>query len=126
MMAFSLIRNWNSLFEKGIDDTTRIFNGVKAMSVGWVILGHVYMTRMLGVTYNIEDIYHVFKSKISAFGYSSAMTVDAFFWLGGFLLGYLSLNETEYNNGRIAWRRRILTGFSEYSRYIFLSCALQI
>ncbi|OMJ68410.1 hypothetical protein SteCoe_34150 [Stentor coeruleus] len=123
MMAFSLIKNWNSLFDKGADDTTRIFNGVRAMSVGWVILGHIYLTRLTGVTYNIEDILHVFKSPISAIGYSSAMTVDAFFWLGGFLLGYLSLNEAEYNHGKIAWRRRILSRVLRILPvYIFIMC----
>ena len=78
------------------------------MSVGWVILGHVYFTRIIDVVYNIEDIPYVLKSPLAAFGYSSTICIDAFLWVGGFVFGFLILEEALKRKGKLSWSLKIL------------------
>ena len=108
LLCFSFPKNWESLFVASSSDTTSIFNGIRALSIGWVILGHVYLTRVLSPTYNLEDIVYVAKSPLSAFGYSAVIGVDAFFWLGGFLLGFSILGEALKRKGRVSWLPKIV------------------
>ena len=99
--CFSLIRNWNSMFYQPIKDSTRIFDGVRAMSVGWVILAHVYITRLTSVSYNYEEVPYIFQSFLGSFFYSAGISVASFFWISGFLFSFLMAKEADTNNGRL-------------------------
>lgn len=104
LTCFSFKKNWNSLFFSTAKDTTQIFDGVRTLSVGWVVLAHVYVTRLYHVTYNIEEIFYVFESPLAAFGYSAPICLDAFFWIGGFLVGFLALDEIMQKKKMVSWK----------------------
>lgn len=108
LMCFSFIKNWNNLFYQPVTDSTRIFDGVKSMSVMWVIISHIFITRCLGVVYNLEDVPYVYQSPLRAFDYSGAIVVDTFFWVGGFIFGFLILDEALKRKGRMTWLPKII------------------
>lgn len=109
-LCFSLYTNAKKLFVSRCYEKTgeycnlEMFNGVRVMTMGWVILGNVFLTK-LGYTslVNPTDVKNWYKETKGAMIYGSFYSVDAFFWLSGFLLTYLFL--TEYNSkGKIHWR----------------------
>lgn len=110
-MCFSFKKNWDSLFERQFNDSTRVLDGARALSVLWVILGHVFLIRFLDVLSNYEDIPTFFESPIASFGYSTTLSVDTFFWLSGFLLGYLTIQEAIKSRGRLNWGLSIILRF---------------
>ena len=108
LLCFSLIKNWNSLFIQTITDNTRIFDGIRAMSAGWVILGHVYYTRGLVAVNNMNDVYDIMKSPFSILGYSGGLVIDAFLWTGGFVFGFLMLEESLSKREKMPWSLKII------------------
>jgi peptidoglycan/LPS O-acetylase OafA/YrhL len=109
LMCFSLYTNLKKLFvsrssEKvGERETLDIFNGVRVMSMGWVVLGHVFLQK---VTYtaltNPGDLEDWLTNPKGAMFYGAFFAVDTFFWLSGFLMAYFFI--MEYNSkGRMNW-----------------------
>lgn len=61
--------------------------------MGWVILGHVYVIRLMTVVQNFQDIGDVYGYKRTALIYGGFYSVDTFFWLSGFLAAYLFIGQ---------------------------------
>lgn len=107
-MCFSFKKNWDSMFERQFDDSTKVLDGARALSILWIIFGHVFLIRFLDVISNYEDIPTLFESPIVSVGYSTTLAVDTFFWLSGFLLGYLTIQEAIKSRGRLNWGLSII------------------
>lgn len=103
IQCFSFPRNWGSLFVRPFQDSTVFLDGVRSLSIIWIVMGHVLLTRFTDVIYNIEDVPDFFQSYIVTLWLSPTLAVDTFFWLAGFLLGYLILDEAVRSKGRIRW-----------------------
>lgn len=107
LVCFSVYTNFKKLFasrsgEKlGLPkDSLEILNGVRVMSMGWVILGHVYLLRMdLPPIKNMNDISGEFKKVKTAMIYSAVFSVDTFFWLSGFLMAFLLAQQLDSPRG---------------------------
>jgi peptidoglycan/LPS O-acetylase OafA/YrhL len=103
LQCFSFSKNWATLFERSISDSSQIFDGIRAISTLWVIYGHIYLLRLMDVIKNLEDLPYHFEKPLATVGYSPTLSVDTFFWLSGFLIGYLVVQENEKSKGKINW-----------------------
>ena len=76
-------------------------NGVRVISMFWVIMCHVYTFLSLGLIRNIMflglDVLPRFASQVIINGFFS---VDSFFFLSGVLVSYLTLREMKRRNGK--------------------------
>lgn len=101
LMCFSLYSNVPKLFSSRSAekigqkrDTLDILNAVRVMSMGWVILGHTYAYRaFLGAVKNPLQFLDNMKDSKTAIIYAGLFSVDSFFWLGGFLMAFLLLQQ---------------------------------
>ena len=107
-LCFSIPSNFVKLFDSrsaerlGKRDTLDVLNGIRVMSIGWVLLGHIYGdyfgVAVLSNYADIEDINKKFDKTIILAG---EFSVDTFFWLSGLLMAFLFLKEV--NSGRLNW-----------------------
>ncbi len=109
LMCFSLYTNIQKLFvsrsseKTGARETLDILNGVRVMSISWIVLGHVFVIKFGNSTLvNFENIGDWFKNPKGGMVYGARFAVDVFFWLSGFLMAYLFI--MEYNaKKRMNW-----------------------
>jgi peptidoglycan/LPS O-acetylase OafA/YrhL len=105
LRCFSLYSNVNKLFDSRSADTSSataglaVLNGVRVISISWVILGHCLAFRAGNAIINIDSFTWIGKQFWTAIGYGGFYAVDSFFWLSGFLLCYLTLQEIERRRG---------------------------
>ena len=92
-MCFSLYSNTLKLFATKDDkkkDALDCLNAVRVLSIGWVCIGHTELFRAdSSVVLNIADVQNYFKHFSFTLINSAPYAVDSFFWLSGFLQGYL-------------------------------------
>jgi len=72
--------------------TLRVFDGVRVLSIMWVIFGHGYLGIAFAGTTNFVDIATMFTSTFFPFLASAYFAVDVFFYLSGFLF-YIGLQK---------------------------------
>lgn len=101
-LAFSVVRNFKSLIGPS-PPALAFLNGMRAISITWVILGHSldYMNYagVLNFAHVVnKDIQHASAQVFPAAEFS----VDSFFWLSGFLVTYLTVQELQKKN-RLNW-----------------------
>jgi len=88
LQCFAFHKNWKTLFVRQFQDSTSCLDGVRALSILWIILGHVLLTRFMDVIFNIEDVPEFFQAKLPTFWLSPTLAVDTFFFgLLGFCWG---------------------------------------
>ena len=77
-------------------------NGMRVISMFWVILGHVYYFTLISSTYaNPLDVFNSFMPRFSAQPIVNGFfSVDSFFFLSGVLLAYLTFREMGRRNGK--------------------------
>jgi peptidoglycan/LPS O-acetylase OafA/YrhL len=109
LMCFSLYTNTKKLFmsrsseKTGTKETLDIFNGVRAMSMAWVVLGHVFLIKYTNSPLvNFQDAGDWYKHPKGAMIYGAEYAVDVFFWLSGFLVAYFFIMEYNAKN-RMNW-----------------------
>ena len=74
------------------EDNTKLLDGFRALSITWVMIGHSYSTRITDIVNNPEDLPYAFGwASTAILGSGAFKAVDTFFWIGGFLKGYLIL-----------------------------------
>ena len=92
-MCFSLYSNTLKLFatkDEKKKDPLDCLNAVRVLSICWVVMGHSELFRAeLSVIFNISDVQNYFKHFSFTLINSAPYAVDSFFWLSGFLQGYL-------------------------------------
>lgn len=94
-LCFSAVSNFKRVFAgRGTRDSLDSLNGIRVISISWVILGHVAIQYLAySVCSNVvktPDYVEMFSSTII---YGAFFAVDVFFWLSAFLMSYLMLKE---------------------------------
>ncbi|CAG0883840.1 unnamed protein product [Cyprideis torosa] len=102
LVAFSLYTNTQKLFgtehPKG---SITCLNGIRVLSMVWVIYGHVYnFSFNTGVTNPVSSILDITKQPMFSVMLGGTVSTDSFLFLSGFLVTYLLLKEMEKRNGR--------------------------
>lgn len=92
LLAFSFRRNFNKLTSiKTGEGHMGCLNGIRTMSMGWVLMGH---TTLWGLYAPMTNVYQLLEAK-STVGFqiiaNGFFSVDSFFYLSGFLVGLLTL-----------------------------------
>jgi peptidoglycan/LPS O-acetylase OafA/YrhL len=101
--AFSFKSNYSSLMlvrENKPGDYSSILDSIRVFSIIFVIFTHSFSFKTQNPIYNFEEYENFFTRGWRVFPYIGEMAVDAFFWIGGFLLGYLLLQEVEKKRGK--------------------------
>ena len=99
--AFSVFKNVGMILSTKQPPTAiTSLNGIRVISMGWVILGHTFLW-CYGITSNplyvVTNVASRFSAQPIVNGYFS---VDSFFFLSGTLVAYLTLREMERKKGR--------------------------
>ncbi|XP_060811651.1 nose resistant to fluoxetine protein 6-like [Bombus pascuorum] len=93
LLCFSFFTNVEEIFkpEKG-SDNLRVFYGLKTLTIAWIIVGHVLLYSF-HVLSNKWLIYTQAEDLLMQIISNFTFSVDAFFFMSGFLLSYTFLNE---------------------------------
>lgn len=131
LLCFSLISNFNALFRRTRRrDALDALDGVRVISLLFIILGHLLMIRVLAsVTKNLLAFSDYFKSARATPILSAHFAVDTFFWLSGFLLAYVLLQKSEPRSARSVlhiYLHRFLRLCPTYLFVLFLTWTLSI
>ena len=106
MMGFSIVQNYRGLLKMSTPSKGQIqcLHGIRVISMSWVVLCHTYnLIRRLPYTNGVNigmELVQPPAMRVILNGYPS---VDSFFVLGGFLLGYLTCKEMDKKEGNINW-----------------------
>lgn len=121
LLAFALNRNLAKLLNTnpGGDRGIECLNGIRVLSMSWVILGHAFFFPMeMGVAANLPSAYAWFQRfPFQAIG-NAYLSVDSFFFLSGLLVTYITLKKMAKRNGCIPW------GWYYFHRYWRLTPAI--
>lgn len=98
--AFSLFVNFKLLCKmsgnKKSPNVIHCLNGIRCLSIVWIVFGHCYMVVLLLPTnVNSAEILDWLRTPFSMFLQSGTMSVDSFFFLSGFLLSWVAFKELE-------------------------------
>ena len=105
--AFSYRTHWNNLVcNKRCTNAITCIDGMRALSLFWIILGHLYLGFALR-TNPEKAIYQMKNGSISfaVFTYGASLAVDTFFFIGGLLLAYVST-------------KKIIIYFNSFKRHV--------
>jgi len=116
--AFSFRNSWNALTKRPIRNTN-FLDGVRTLSMLWVILGHTHSSAtQIGVENQAEELHEAQHTMwFNTFVVGAFFSVDSFFWLSAFLAMYIGLKKfknmqnplgTSYQWGPFAILRRYL------------------
>eukprot|EP01017_Pseudomicrothorax_dubius_P026568 TRINITY_DN2977_c0_g1_i3.p1 TRINITY_DN2977_c0_g1~~TRINITY_DN2977_c0_g1_i3.p1 ORF type:complete len:428 (+),score=33.04 TRINITY_DN2977_c0_g1_i3:78-1361(+) len=70
------------------DENLSVFDGIRVISMFWVVWGHTYMTR-ISTTGNFFDIQDLITSDFVAVAVGLMFSVDVFFFMGGFFFAFV-------------------------------------
>ncbi|OWF39479.1 Nose resistant to fluoxetine protein 6 [Mizuhopecten yessoensis] len=103
LMGFSMYTNgYKILGTETNPSQIKAVNGIRVLSLSWVILGHTYyftvsLSKNLVVATDWASRW-TFQAVLSAL-----FSVDSFFLLSGMLVSFLTLKEMQKKNGKINW-----------------------
>lgn len=104
LQMFSVYTNGKKLFEvknTKSPDVISCLNGIRVLSIIWIIYGHSHMMFGRVPVYNPEFIVKWVTHYSSMLVISSTVAVDSFFAISGLLVTFLTLRQLERQNGRI-------------------------
>ncbi len=132
ILAFSLFKTVPTLLatHQGSGVITSL-NGIRVISMTWVILGHTYA---FALSFTPVDNVAATLSVASRFTFQAVgnafFSVDSFFFLSGVLVAYLTLKEMKKNDGRFPFLQyyihRYLRITPTYAFVIFFSAYLSV
>jgi len=101
--CFSLIQNTNRIMDTQVPrGAITSINGMRVLSMWWVILGHTHLYYSYTCTGNLFTIPAV-KQRFTFEAIENAtFSVDSFFFLSGLLVAYLSLRHMEKTKGQLS------------------------
>jgi peptidoglycan/LPS O-acetylase OafA/YrhL len=103
LKAFSIKKNYENLIsirQSREGDYTNILDGVRVLSLFIIIIGHSFSFKTHNALVNVEAYLYLGKSYKAILVHSGTSCVDTFFWMSGFLVGYLLLKEVEKKRGK--------------------------
>lgn len=98
-------------------DQIDCLNGIRAISMAWIVFSHNYMMLITSPLYNMSSIYDWITSYHSMLVIGSTVSVDAFFLLSGILVCWSLLKELDRN-------RKLNLPLMYLHRYLRLTPAL--
>lgn len=105
LLCFAVNQNLTKLLDTQQSDRSILcLNGIRVLSMFWVILGHTFS--MVLQTSLIDNVVG-FAPTLKQFGFqaiiNATLAVDTFFLLSGLLVTLGCINRMEKNNGRLPW-----------------------
>lgn len=88
--SFNIVKNLQ-YFKIRENEDLNIFDGVRALSMMWVIIGHTYSFFISAGIINIENLNTVITKPFFLLIESGLISVDIFLTLGGFFLSFVFL-----------------------------------
>ncbi|XP_029182927.2 nose resistant to fluoxetine protein 6-like [Acropora millepora] len=103
LICFSITRNTSKIMDCTVPPgAITSVNGVRVLSMWWVILGHTYLWLLLYRVVNDVVIGLNITHRFSFEAVNSAFfSVDSFFFLSGLLVGYIGFRRMEMNSGKL-------------------------
>ncbi|CAI2384962.1 unnamed protein product [Moneuplotes crassus] len=119
--SWNPIVNLSKLFtvKDGGDKTLNVLNGVRVLSIGWVILGHSFAFVMFSTVKNGQTLKVLYDSDWFSIVPGGVFAVDTFFFLSGFLTFALLISKMYPKRGMIGIVNTLLIYFHRYYRLIF-------
>ncbi|KAH8273515.1 hypothetical protein KR018_009058, partial [Drosophila ironensis] len=102
--SFSLRQNLPQLLATNATPSPRVIpclNGIRCLTIIWIILGHGYMYLLLAPLINAYEIVAWAQTPFSMILQSGSSSVDTFFLLSGLLLVLTTLREMERSQGHL-------------------------
>ncbi|XP_037708397.1 nose resistant to fluoxetine protein 6 [Drosophila subpulchrella] len=102
--SFSLRKNVPQLLKTSSTLSPRVIpclNGIRCLTIIWIILGHGYMYLLLAPNINAYEIVAWAQTPFSMVIQSGSTSVDTFFLLSGLLLVLTTLREMDRTKGRL-------------------------
>ncbi|XP_064214043.1 nose resistant to fluoxetine protein 6-like [Tribolium castaneum] len=96
LIAFSFLNNGRKLFRSSKNsDQLLCLNGIKAISMMWVIIGHEYSNAMTAPLSNLFSIGDWLNDPANMFMLGATVSVDTFFVVGGLVTVYTFLKSMD-------------------------------
>eukprot|EP01137_Pigoraptor_chileana_P015629 Opistho-2@71817 len=104
LLSFSVVANMPKLLAPAPASSFGMLNGMRVLSMAWVVLGHTVM-QVLGLVgfQNLDAFSRSTKEWYFQFVLGGEYAVDSFFFISGFLVAYLLLKELRERDGRVNW-----------------------
>ncbi|XP_028514764.1 nose resistant to fluoxetine protein 6 isoform X2 [Exaiptasia diaphana] len=101
--CFSIIANTKKIMDtKTAPGAITSINGMRVLSISWVVLGHAYL---IFVDLFVANNFRTTSKIIHRFSFqaieNATLSVDSFFFLSGLLVSYIGLRRMKKNNGRL-------------------------
>lgn len=90
--AFDIVRNIKH-FNIRENEDLNILDGVRAVSMVWIVFYHTFIYDFTTGQANIKTIHHRLVNPFFLLAEEGTIIVDLFFMLSGFLLAYVSLKK---------------------------------
>lgn len=116
--SFNPIVNLQKIFhvKEGGDRSLFVLNGVRVLSISWIVLGHSFNFSMYTPHYNFLTAGMLVKGHTISIVAGGLYAVDTFFFLSGFLTFNLLTLKAYKRRGNINW---LLVYFHRYYRLVF-------
>ena len=97
--AFDLGKNMKH-FAVRAGESLNVMDGVRALAMMWVVIGHVYSFYTMPLPINLPTIQHTIHHPFLLILEAGFLAVDTFFMLGGFFLSFVILRERNFSGAK--------------------------
>ena len=125
-LSFAATRNLNKLINgrSEADSNLKVLHGVRMLTMMWMILGHAFIFAMLVPVASFQNIPWYAKNVWwTSVVIAGVLSVDVFFFLSGFLVAYLFLQELLAKRGAV---HLLKVYFHRYYRLVFPVAAITL
>ncbi|XP_073949762.1 nose resistant to fluoxetine protein 6-like [Choristoneura fumiferana] len=127
--SFSLYTNTRRLVTyNSVPGALECLDGIRAIAMMWVIVGHTYSTDMTAPFYNASELFTWITSFSSIWILAAPITVDTFFLLSGLLIVYTTVGKLSrmrlLKNLHLFYLNRLLRMFPVLATGVFLQATL--
>ena len=101
--CFDLAKNFTAIFDtsRSEDPDLKVLNGVRVISMLWVILGHTFYYAKIGYVSNVFEILDFMTQFRYSYILSAPFSVDIFFFLSAFLAAYMLTRQLVADGGKL-------------------------
>ncbi|XP_034303620.2 nose resistant to fluoxetine protein 6 [Magallana gigas] len=104
LLSFSVYSNAKKILSTGkTSETLTALNGIRFLSISWVVLGHTYTFALSSISNTGPFLKEMLGRRSFQAIANALVAVDSFFAISGFLLAYLTLKEMDKRNGKLKW-----------------------